>query len=137
MVHSSSPAGTKQTVKRMAYLILGFVALGLGIIGAFVPLMPTTCFILAAAWAFARSSDRWHQALRNHVRFGATVRDWEDHRCMSRRAKRIAIGSIVLTFSLSLLLWRQSTVLTVLLVLLMAALIGYIWTRAELPQPED
>ena len=132
-MQSLPPILLKQEIKRLAYLALGFSSLGLGILGAFLPLLPTTCFILLAAWAFARSSERWHQALRNHARFGATVRLWEDHRCIPRRAKQIAVAAIAATFALSIFLLRQSTLLVVLLLLIMTALMVFIWTRAEPP----
>lgn len=75
---------------RHLYLLLGWICVGLGVVGAFLPLMPTTVFLLIAAWAFARSSPRWHRWLREHSRFGEMVRSWEDHHAMPRRAKRIA-----------------------------------------------
>lgn len=84
------PKAPTTGMTRYSWLALGWLCVGLGIAGAFLPLLPTTVFMLIAAWAFSRSSPRWHQWLRNHQRFGHLVRGWEDHHAMPKRAKRIA-----------------------------------------------
>jgi uncharacterized membrane protein YbaN (DUF454 family) len=84
---------------RHAYLVLGWLALAVGLIGAFVPLLPTTVFLLIAAWAFSRSSERWHRWLREHARFGETIRAWEEHHAMPRRAKRVAFGALAASYA--------------------------------------
>jgi len=84
--------------KKHAYLLFGWICVGLGLIGAFLPLMPTTVFLLIAAWAFAKSSPRWHQWLRQHPRFGHLVCAWEEHHAMPRRAKRIAWATLGLSY---------------------------------------
>jgi uncharacterized membrane protein YbaN (DUF454 family) len=63
------------------------LCLVLGLIGVVLPGMPTTVFILMAAWAAARSSPRLHAWLRNHRIFGPLLRNWENGRTVSRRAK--------------------------------------------------
>lgn len=78
-------------MKRQSYLVLGWLCVALGGIGLVLPVMPTTVFILIAAWAFAQSSPRLHAWLRDHRHFGESLRSWEDHRTMPRRAKRIAL----------------------------------------------
>lgn len=75
---------------RHLYLALGWASVLVGLIGAFLPLLPTTVFLLIAAWAFSRSSPRWHRWLREHAHFGDSIRAWEEHHAMPRRAKRIA-----------------------------------------------
>lgn len=78
------------------YKSLGFLFIGLGAVGAFLPLLPTTPFLLLAAACFARSSERWHGWLLNNPTFGPTIRDWQDRRCISRGAKTTALLSILL-----------------------------------------
>jgi len=85
-------------MKQQSYLLLGWICVGLGVIGLFLPVMPTTIFILIAAWAFARSSPRLHLWLRNHPRFGDSLRSWEDHRAMPRRAKRVALLMLCVSY---------------------------------------
>ena len=64
-------------VKRITLILCGWLAILLGVIGVFLPIMPTTPFILVAAWCFARSSRHFHQWLLNNRFFGPIVRDWE------------------------------------------------------------
>lgn len=77
------------------FLVLGFAFVGIGAIGVFMPLIPTTPFLLVAAACFAKSSDRWHQWLMSSRVFGPTIRNWQDKRCISRRTKTIAIATIL------------------------------------------
>lgn len=71
---------------------LGIFALALGIVGAFLPVMPTTIFLLVALWAFSRSSPRFHRWLYEHPRLGPPLRAWHEHRVIPVRAKAAAIG---------------------------------------------
>lgn len=68
-------------------IIIGLIALGVGIIGIFVPLVPTTPFLLLAAACFVRSSDRLYQWLIHHRWFGSYIRNYREHRAMTLRAK--------------------------------------------------
>lgn len=77
----------------------GLVALGLGILGVFLPVLPTTPFILLAAYCFARSSERLHTALLRHKHFGPAIRNWQTNRCVSRTNKRYAIVVTAITFA--------------------------------------
>ena len=70
----------------------GTLALGLGILGIFLPLLPTTPFVLLAAACYARGSERFHQWLLANPTFGPIVREWEDHRSLPYRTKITAIA---------------------------------------------
>ena len=85
----------RSLLKRRTYLLFGFVALSLGIIGFPMPVLPTTPFLLLAAWCFARSSERWHQWLLANKIFGPLISNWDKHRCISLRTKATAISSMV------------------------------------------
>ena len=78
------------------YKAMGFLFLGLGIIGMFLPLLPTTVFILMAAGCFAKSSPRWHSWLLANRTFGPIIKNWEEHRCISCKSRRIAVLSVIL-----------------------------------------
>ena len=65
---------------RRLYLALGLVSLGLGIIGAFLPLLPTVPFLLLAAFLFARGNPAWEKRLLDHPRWGPPIRDWRGAR---------------------------------------------------------
>ncbi|MCF6254258.1 MAG: YbaN family protein [Thiomicrorhabdus sp.] len=109
------------------------IATSLGIIGVFVPLMPTTCFIILAAWAFAKSSPIAYQRLLNNPHLGPKIKDWQEHRIISRQSKRIANISITLSFALSLFIVRDSSVAMSILVSLMIGLLLFINSRPSEP----
>lgn len=88
------------TPRRGAWFALGAAALGIGALGVVTPLLPTTPFVLLAAFAFARSSDTWHAWLVSHAVFGPIIRDWRAHGAISRRAK----AACVLAMSAALLI---------------------------------
>jgi uncharacterized protein len=91
-------AQSETTKSKRLYWLLGWVCVALGTAGAFLPLLPTTVFLLIAAWAFSRSSPRWHHWLREHPRFGHLIRGWEEHHAMPRRAKRVAWLTLGLSY---------------------------------------
>ncbi len=86
---------------RTLWLTLGLTFLALGLIGAVLPVLPTTPFLLVAAAAFARSSPRLHGWLITHPLFGPPIRNWQEHGAISTGAKRLSIGTmaVVLAFS--------------------------------------
>ncbi|OAN48083.1 hypothetical protein A6A04_04820 [Paramagnetospirillum marisnigri] len=79
---------------RLALLGLGWVFFGLGMVGVFLPVMPTTPFMLVALWCFAKSSERFHAWLFHHRLFGPPLRQWERHRVIPLYAKLAALGSM-------------------------------------------
>ncbi|KAA0012550.1 DUF454 domain-containing protein [Billgrantia pellis] len=106
---------------RAVYIALAWFSFGLGVIGMFLPLMPTTCFMLLAVWAASRGSPRFALWIREHPRFGPAVVAWEEERAIPRHAKWLAGGMLafsILTLLLTLsLLWLKAT-LSIGLVLL-------------------
>jgi len=74
----------------------------LGFLGLFLPVLPTTPFLLLAAACFARSSRRIFNWLLNHPRFGPLIREWREYRSMPYRAKRTALVLIALSFAISI-----------------------------------
>ncbi|MDO8605268.1 MAG: YbaN family protein [Phaeospirillum sp.] len=82
---------------RLALFSLGWVFFVLGIIGAILPVMPTTPFMLIALWCFARSSRRFHGWLLHHKLFGPPLQSWERHGIIPLGAKIIAIASMVVS----------------------------------------
>lgn len=96
---------------RVVWTTAGFTSFGLGAVGTVVPLLPTVPFMILAAFCFARGSDRFHDWLVEHPRFGAAIQDWRSHGAISRRGKMLAVVGIAVTFSISLILEVPSHVL--------------------------
>jgi uncharacterized membrane protein YbaN (DUF454 family) len=89
--------------------LLGFLFLGLAIVGVFLPLLPTTPFVLLAAGCFAQTSERMHRWILSNPTFGPMIRKWEEKRCVSCRVKSVAIGSMVVVGGTSIFLALEQT----------------------------
>jgi hypothetical protein len=81
---------------RGGLLLLGHACVVLGVIGIFLPVMPTTVFLLGAAACYSRASGQFYNRLLNNRVFGPVIADWRHHRAMTVRAKTMAIGFVVL-----------------------------------------
>ena len=89
------PRGSRPVeLKRPIYKGLGFLAVGLGAVGAALPIMPTVPFLLLAVFFFARSSPELERKILDHPQWGWQVRDWRERRAINRRAKIMAIGAM-------------------------------------------
>lgn len=113
---------------RLLWLSAGLGSLGLGVIGIFVPLLPTVPFLLLAGFCFARSSDRLHRWLLTHPVLGPPVRDWERSGAISIKGKRMATISMAVVFGLSLAFGLRPSILVIQAAVLTATGI-FIWTR--------
>ena len=80
--------------KSILYKVLGLFFVGLGAAGALLPVLPTTPFLILAASCFAKSSDKWYQWLLNNKQFGPAIRDWEEHRAISRKSRYTALSMV-------------------------------------------
>ena len=120
-------------IKRHLLLALGGLSMAIGIVGIFLPLLPTTPFMLLALWAFSKSSQRFHDYLWNHPRFGATARNWQQHRVVPRSAKIsallvIATSSLLLLFVLDVPRWAAISAVS-----FMSLSLSWLLTRPEKP----
>ncbi len=115
---------------RWALLAFAILCLVLGVIGVFVPGLPTTVFILMAAWAAARSSPRLHEWLWYHPLFGIMLRDWANGGCVNRRAKWSATALMTLS-ALLLFYAAPHRWVAVLASSCMACVLCWLWLRPE------
>jgi len=118
---------------RRFHLCLGYVSVALGICGIVLPLVPTTPFVLLAAWCFARSNPRLAEWLYRHPRFGPPLSNWRDQGAISRRAKAWALGGMGLSYALTLWL-TESLVIALILAAVMSSVAMYLVTR---PSPRS
>lgn len=113
-------------MKRVLLIIAGWVCVVLATLGVVLPLLPTTPFLLLAAWCFARSSPRFHQWLLYRSWFGGYLRHWQQHRALPKGAKPKAVILIAVSFAISIyfvpLLWVR-----ILLVCMMFMLLIMMW----------
>ena len=115
---------------RLVWLVVGFVAVALAVAGALLPLLPTTPFLILAAFCFARSSPRLEARLIAHRRFGPLIRDWRAGGAISRPAKRASLLVMAATPVVSWLVGAGLVVIAVQVAVL-AAVAAFIVTRPE------
>lgn len=97
-----------------------------------LPLLPTTPFVILAAFCFARSSPAFHARLLNSPTFGPAIRDWRDNRAISRRGKTAAVCAMLLAMLISIVLGVRPEILTIQAAVLLAAS-TFILTRNTAP----
>lgn len=88
---------------KILFKIIGLLSLALGILGIFLPLLPTTPFLLLSATLFAKSSDKLYHWLMNHKYMGPYIRNFREHKSIPLTAKIISVGLIWITISYSAL----------------------------------
>ena len=122
---------------RWAWWLLAYASLALGIVGIFVPGLPTTVFVLIAAWAAARGSERLERRLLADPRFGPMIRSWREHRAVPRRAKWAAtwtmLASALILLALMLSSASHGAWMVALPIACMAVVGTWLWLRPEPP----
>lgn len=118
---------------RLIWSAVAWTCLGLGLIGVFLPIMPTTPFLILAAFGFARSNEHIHKWLIEHPQLGPPIADWEKYGAIATRAKITAVLTMGAVFMVSVLIglsWK--------LLLIQAACLGgaalFILTRKAPPK---
>ncbi len=114
-------------MKAPVYKALGALSVVLGVVGAFLPLLPTTPFLILAAWFFARSHPEWEARLLAHPKAGPAIRAWRDHRAVPVVAKRSATVLLAISVAVGWLTltppWAYVPMGVAVLVL------GWMWSR--------
>lgn len=119
--------------RRVVWFCIALLALAVGALGVVLPVLPTTPFVILAAFAFGKSSPRLEAWLLNHKVFGPLIRDWRAYGAIPPRAKTIAIAMMAAAFGLSLLLGVRPLVLGIQAMCLSAAAL-FIITRPSGPR---
>ncbi|PHZ86167.1 YbaN family protein [Paremcibacter congregatus] len=120
--------------KKAFWLTLGGIALALGLIGIPLPLLPTTPFLLLAVFCFSRSSEKLHVWLLDHPQFGRPIRQWQDHRAISRKNKVLAVLSMVVVFLVSYGFFDIPTYALMSQAIILTLVALFLTTRPEPPE---
>ena len=127
--HRRQIVHTAKSIHRWPFLILGFAAVAVGLVGVVVPLLPTTPFLIVAAWCFARSSQRLHDWLYGHRLFGPMLRDWDENRVIPTWAKVCACTAMAASFTYVVLTRDLPVWLLAVTALCLIAIAAYILSK--------
>ena len=114
---------------KLILLILGWFFVGLGVVGIWLPVLPTTPFFILAAYLFSKSSDRLHQWLLNLPKIGIMIKDWEQKGVIRFKAKILSTAMIIPLFSYTLFFVQVSIPIKVIILIIGVIALSFIWTR--------
>ncbi|MCC7548712.1 MAG: YbaN family protein [Burkholderiales bacterium] len=120
---------------RVALVLLGSAFVALGVAGIFLPVLPTTPFLLVAAACYARASRRFYNALLNNRWFGPAVLEWQQHRSIRYRTKLISIAMMAVTLSISIVFFVRDPRLQAALAVFGLALAVYMYRIPSRDRP--
>ena len=121
----------RKQIKKYLLILFGLLSLTLGIIGAVLPILPTTPFLILALACFSNSSPRFHRMLLNNRWFGSALQQWEESRTINRTSKLKAMILVVLTFSLSIGILHGKLQLQIGLLVIGSILLAFMWRLKE------
>lgn len=116
-------------MKKSLLLIAGHLCLALGILGAFLPVLPTTPFLLLAAYCYSKSSTTLHRWILNHKYLGPPINDWEKNGVIGLKAKWIATIMLGLVIVLRMPYLKVALVIRVIAIVILLLVLLFIWTR--------
>ncbi len=123
--------------KRLFFYFFGWLSLVLGIIGIFLPIMPTTPFAILAAWCFSKSSERWHQWLIGHKIFGPTIVAWHRHGVIKLKVKIYATCMITLLFANTIIFVNVNATIKTIVCAIGVGVLIFIWSRPSVAKDVD
>ncbi len=118
---------------RVVYQVLGWSSVGLAVVGAVTPGIPTAPFVVLAGYFFIRSSPEAHQWLRQSRWFGPILRDWEEHRGIRRSIRNAAVGLILFSMAFTVLLGLPTALTATILTLQLVGLVIVLSLRVVEP----
>jgi uncharacterized membrane protein YbaN (DUF454 family) len=114
---------------KLLLIVIGLSSFILGVIGAFLPVLPTTPFMILSALCFSKSSKRLHTWLTSLPYFGSAIIDWEQNKVIRPRAKLAALGTIWLSIGLTIIFAKIHVGLKIMLGIIAISTSTFIWTR--------
>ena len=121
---------------RAVFFTIGLLATTLGIVGVFLPVLPTTPFLLVAAWGFGRSSPRFESWLLNHRRLGPPLRAWRRDGAIGRRTKIVAVTMMAASFAFLVFSGAAPMAAVIGVGIVLAVCATFVVTRPETSTPE-
>lgn len=103
-------------IKKFLIIVLGFITLILGVVGIFLPILPTTPFLLLSAYCFLKSSEKMYVWLINNKILGAYVKTYIEYKAITIRAKAVSIASLWSVMGISIIFFVDSILVRLLLV---------------------
>lgn len=122
---------------KFVYLVIGWAFVVVGLVGIFLPILPTTPFALVAAYCFSKGSPRWHAWLLARPILGPLIVDWERDGVIAPRAKVLATVMMVLLFAYTLVFVPVAVWVKVFIVLIAIAILVFIWSRPSFRKPRE
>lgn len=116
--------------KRLLFVVLACVFLVIAMLGVITPGLPTTEFVLLAAWCAAKGSSRFHDWLMNRSFFGSMIRHWQEDKSIHRNSKITATCMMTLSITL-MIIWVPHPIMVSIIVFVMLLSIIWIWSRPE------
>jgi hypothetical protein len=123
----------KNPAVRWIFMISGFILIGIAVLGMFLPLLPTTIFLILAAWCFAKSSEKFHYWIHQNRWFGKYLSDYQTGRGMTLRSKISSILMLWVGIGISGLLLTDNMYVRILLA---AVAIGVTWHLVSIKTAE-
>lgn len=123
--------------KKTLFFILGWISISLGVLGVFLPILPTTPFAILAAYLFSKSSEKYHQWLLNQKIFGPMIKQWEEHGVISLRAKILATVMMTLLFGYTLIFVPVNIIIKCIVTAIGLAVMWFIWSRPGEARPGE
>lgn len=111
--------------------IVAWISFALGIIGAFLPILPTTPFLILSAYLFSKTSPRFHAWIMNLPLAGDGIRDWQQNRVIKTRAKVLALSMMILSL---VVIWRSEKIhiiIQVFVTLILVSVGSFVATRKK------
>lgn len=120
-------------VVRRLLICFGWLMVALGVLGIFLPVLPTAPFVIVAAWAFSRSSRRFHDWLYRHPQLGPPLRNWHRHGVIPVHAKILSVTGMWLSLVLVILFVANGWILPAVHATIIISVTTFILTRPSRP----
>lgn len=119
---------------RLIFLAAAWISLGLGVLGIFLPILPTTPFAILSGYLFSKSSPKLHQWLLQRPILGELIIQWEKHGVIKIKAKVMSTALIIPLFSYTIFFVDVVWPIKLIVSLIGVAVLSFIWSRPSRPQ---